>query len=68
MIKYILFPGPVISKYDGDLHYITASQLCELYNVNPMECITYNSDTMNKKEIIKSGLKQLYPKYNGNYK
>ena len=32
-VKYILFPGHVTSKSDGELHYITAQQLTQLYSV-----------------------------------
>jgi hypothetical protein len=37
--KYILIPDYVISRTDGDLHYVDAMQLARLYNVPLSECI-----------------------------
>jgi len=41
-IKYVVYPGFVKSARDGDLHYITASQLIFLYRVSPSECLVIN--------------------------
>lgn len=38
MIKYLVCPGIVISKHDGQEHYISARELISLFNVNPREC------------------------------
>ena len=38
MAKYIVHPGYIRSKNDGDRHYISYPRLCELYNVNPRDC------------------------------
>ena len=40
--KYLVIPGNIRSKNDGDLHYITAHQLIQLYRVDPDECIVYS--------------------------
>lgn len=32
--RYIIEPGYVKSQHDGEVHYITASQLAQLYGVN----------------------------------
>jgi hypothetical protein len=42
MILYLLCPGWVRSRIDGDRHYITASQLSRLYHVPMDECVTLN--------------------------
>jgi len=43
-IKYIIDPGYVRSKSDGDVHYISAQQLMKLYNVSPAECLINHVD------------------------
>lgn len=65
MIKYLLHPGYVISKTDGDRHYITAKMLMKLYNVRPEECVVYFSyqPYPNQDELI-----DLYPMASGKYK
>ena len=65
-MKYVLHPGYVISKNDGDRHYISARQLAELYNVNPAECIVVTND----EPFMHCGndYTHLKPRYDGNYK
>lgn len=36
--KYVICPGTVISKTDGQRHYINAPTLMMLYGVTPKEC------------------------------
>lgn len=43
-IRYVLHPGPVISKSDGQTHVITAEQLARLYQIPLHECIVVRSD------------------------
>ena len=38
-VKYAVYPGVVLSKSDGDLHYIPARMLMHLYGVAPGECL-----------------------------
>lgn len=38
MARYLLCPGPVISKSDGQEHHVGASQLAALYGVSMREC------------------------------
>lgn len=63
-IKYIIHPGNVSSKYDGDVHYISTKQLIKLYKVNPKECLEFCEDSSicKQKKLI-----HLFPKYNGDY-
>jgi hypothetical protein len=65
-MKYLVCPGIVISKSDGDKHYISASDLIRLYKVNPLECKIVNSRESSagldwSKYII------LRPRTDGNY-
>ncbi len=64
MIKYVLHPGTVVSKVDGDLHFITAAQLAQLYGVRFDECIA--RETFEARECP-AGLIHLYPRFDGNY-
>jgi predicted aconitase with swiveling domain len=67
-IRYVLHPGYVESKNDGQRHYISASQLAFLYHVDPRECRVVDperSETMWGASTI--GLVHLYPKYRGDY-
>lgn len=64
--KYIVCPGNVRSKSDGDLHYISASKLMMLYRVNPAECIIVEDEmvagSLNWEDYI-----ILKPSTDGNY-
>lgn len=42
MKRFLLYPGYVRSRYDGDRHYVSGGQLARLYNVNPIECVIYS--------------------------
>lgn len=70
MKKYLVIGGNVQSKSDGQMHYITAVQLCNLYKVNPDECVMresidyYNGNRINSFDKLKI----LQPRYDGNYR
>ena len=61
---YILHPGYVTSKNDGDEHYVGPCQLMELYRVEPRECIVYADKGYH---VSAPGDVHLYPRYDGNY-
>ncbi len=66
MKKYLLHPGYVVSKTDGDRHYITSQMLMKLYNVPPKDCVTYipfRRCTYDQDKLI-----DLYPMASGKYK
>ena len=42
--RYLICPGFVTSRFDGDKHYISAKQLMCLYNVYPEECVIADDD------------------------
>lgn len=71
--KYVICPGEVISKTDGQTHYIGAMQLMHLYGVDLRECEIYEpaqwwprSYYMEAEERTR-GLPRLGPRYDGNY-
>ena len=68
--KYIVTGGTVISRSDGERHYITAQMLCILYGVHPSECylIETNQPRWDLKLKGLPDLPRLLPKYDGNYK
>lgn len=61
-MRYVLHPGYIRSKHDGDRHYITAKDLARLYKVNMCDCIVYYDGYIDSSTDI-----HLYPKYDGNY-
>ena len=65
MIKYLICPGVVTSKTDGDRHYITANQLISLYRVNHSECVVIPKN--NKGYRPDGELIVLSPDYSGQY-
>lgn len=64
--KYLVIPGNVLSKSDGDEHFISAQQLMELYGVNPSECIVIDSPHK-ALSILDNDYIVLRPRYDGNY-
>ncbi len=63
--KYLVIPGWVKSKTDGDRHYITARELMQLYKVPPNECVVF--DIRFPDKMYYEGLIELKPSYNGDY-
>lgn len=75
MKKYLICPGYVISKNDGDRHYISANQLLRLYRVNPAECeVLKEADPWEPRSLAEqrerryAGLIRLAPRYDGDYR
>ncbi|UTC29749.1 hypothetical protein BAJUN_01190 [Bajunvirus bajun] len=70
--KYLVIPGPMQSKTDGDWHDITASQLIRLYGVRSEECVIYDTQEHRTQEILQRGrpllLLVLAPRYDGEYR
>ena len=67
--KYAVFSGHVISKNDGERHFIDNLQLCRLYGVNPKECVMVNSKfrTSYCDQTYIDSLIPLTPQYDGDY-
>lgn len=69
--KYLVLSGFVVSKNDGQKHYITAPQLIRLYGVNPTECIcmteeAYHRYGFHKPEHLRTMI-LLCARYDGDY-
>ena len=67
MVKYLVCPGTVISKSDGDEHFISAGQLMRLYGVKPTECVVMPTGSARRGWTEPAGLIHLRPSYHGNY-
>ena len=64
-LQYIIRPGTMVSKTDGDVHYITAEQLMHLYQVDPEVCVTIHPHEKIPKRLM--DLVILAPRYDGKY-
>lgn len=58
---YAVYPGHIMAR-DGDRHFITFSQLCKLYRVDPREGIDM-SHPKNTLGLRATGLKILHPQH-----
>jgi hypothetical protein len=72
--KYVLFPGYVVSRLDGERHYLTAPKLAELYGVDFFGCRVFmageysESDDLVIEHLRAKGFVFLEPRSDGNYK
>jgi len=67
--RYALVPGKVISKNDGDEHYINAPKLAYLYGIDFEACIVIGiNDPYTPEQAERDGLTVLYPDFTGEYK
>ncbi len=64
MKKYLLCPGHIISRNDGEVHYVAEEQLIRLYGVNSDECVS-KKDAKKYKELT---LLKLFPRPSGIYR
>lgn len=69
--RYLVIPGTVTSKDDGEHHFVSASELMKLYGVDPAECTIVRRNVIEGIEISLDGhpknLIQLSPREDGNY-
>lgn len=65
-MRYVLHPGYVTSKNDGDEHWISAGNLARLYRVKPTDCIVVDGRTRGHVSLPDDV--HLYPRYDGDYK
>jgi hypothetical protein len=68
--KYLVQPGRVISSFDGQSHFISASVLIKLYKVSPNECVIERNDFMPMPGRVMLGLEDLIvlkPRADGEY-
>lgn len=67
MPTYVLVPGYVTSKYDGDIHYITARELQRLYQVDPANCVEAPIGRGAEYWEPPNDAIYLYPRHDGDY-
>ena len=60
--RYLLCPGYVISRHDGDKHYIGPGALAKLYGVDLRECVVLGRGQKPGRALI-----PLRPRENGDY-
>lgn len=65
MVKYLIYPGVVRSPVDGDLHYVSATELASLYGVDYSECRVH--DVYTRLPPDQQNLPILVPRANGKY-
>ena len=73
--RYLLCPGRVTSRTDGDHHHVTANQLAMLYGVKMSECLVIppqspanHRERMALLDRVRLGeLVGLAPRYDGDY-
>ena len=63
MSRYVLHPGYIFSKSDGDRHFIGAERLASLYGLPLAKCIIATRGGYRKQD----GDIHLYPDYDGDY-
>jgi hypothetical protein len=66
--RYLLCPGWVTSKNDGQRHYIDGPQLAHLHGVSLRDCVILDG---RRSRIVShleyEGLTRLAPRFDGNY-
>lgn len=65
--RYLVIGGYIISKNDGDKHYVSAPTLCRLYGVNTMECVLADELRPDSMLDLPENLIILRPRYDGIY-
>lgn len=71
-IAFVLYPGFVISRTDGDRHYINADQLARLYGLRDGEYVVYQPPrafdrAASWRRDPYAGLTSLFPRADGDY-
>lgn len=75
--RYLLCPGPVASRNDGDVHHVSPAQIANLYGVSPQDCLVLPPERPGKPcglrrwvlEAVERGdLIALHPRFDGDYR
>jgi len=64
---YLVVPGIVRSKNDGQYHYIDATKLIHLYKVDPKRCVVYDKNIPVEVYNQFGKLIRLSPRDSGDY-
>lgn len=70
--RYTLYPGPVTSRADGQVHHVSADQLAALYRVNSRDCLVVTQADLcraDRRDLCARAavLVALHPRSDGNY-
>lgn len=68
---YVIHPGTVISRSDGQFHHVSAADLVRLYGLRPGEYVVYRKPQPGEPEVIyrtPRPIVHLHPDYNGVYR
>lgn len=69
MRRIILHPGYVVSRKDGDTHYINQYQLASLYSLDITKCIVMCDTPKGQNDFEpQEGDLHLHVRYDNNYK
>jgi hypothetical protein len=63
--RYVLCPGWITSKNDGQRHFIDAGQLAHLYGVRLNNCLIRHGSTLRGANSQNKVF--LYPRFDGDY-
>ena len=72
-VRYVLHPGKVKSRNDGQIHFVSARPLAACYGVPFRECVVYPAGKDDWSVLIRRewrdppGAIHLYPRYDGCY-
>ena len=66
LYRYVLMPGDVMSKIDGDISFVSSHQLARLYHVPYAMCLVVDREA---QQYFHPGPRDilLKPRYDGNY-
>lgn len=64
--KYLIIPGWIKSAADGEMHFIRAGQLAELYRVDLNDCHIIHNEA-SARGIRYEDYILLRPRFDGNY-
>ena len=67
--RFVLHPGDVISRTDGQRHYVGVLQLSKLYGVPMANCVIYPGRDDPRRLYWRDpvGAIHLHPRYDGDY-
>jgi hypothetical protein len=69
--RFLVIPGTITSKSDGDRHFIGARELMRLYRVKPEECVVMSEEDLVRYNPHRSkypmNLVRLEPRSDGDY-
>jgi hypothetical protein len=60
--RYVLYPGPVTCRKNGQSHFVGASTLARLYGIEMLDCVVFDPDPYNRTEDYTECI-HLYPQY-----